>query len=150
MISQIKQYQHFVAVLDNFGSKVPVVYDDLSAHEQLYPTTSLDENSIEFQFQTDCAFFIDLRESYLPWQLTLCAHRIFIPIKFDELSPETKDFCFAKVMNTKRILMMSKKPRCLIRFSREKLKCLAYLMDICCTVNCEITFSQPRNCYTQT
>ena len=43
----------FVEVSGNPGVKVPVVNDVLSSHEQeIYPTTSLDENSIEF-----CATF---------------------------------------------------------------------------------------------
>ena len=45
------RYQSFVAVSGNPGVKVPVVDNVLSSHEQeLYPTTSLDENSIEFEF----------------------------------------------------------------------------------------------------
>ena len=45
------RYQPFVAVSGNSGVKVPVVDDVLSSHEQeIYPTTSLDENSIEYQF----------------------------------------------------------------------------------------------------
>ena len=47
-------YQPYVAVSGNLGGKVPVVDDVLSSHEQqIYPTTSLDENSIEFEFQAD-------------------------------------------------------------------------------------------------
>ena len=53
----IFRYQPFVAVSGNPGVKVPVVDDMLSSHEQeIYPTTSLDENSIEFDFQTDTTF----------------------------------------------------------------------------------------------
>ena len=47
------RYQHFVAVSGNPCVKVPVVDDVLSSHgQEIYPTTSLDENSIEFEFQT--------------------------------------------------------------------------------------------------
>ena len=50
-------YQPFVADSGNTGVKVPVVEDVLSSHEQeIYPTTSLDENSFEFEFQTDRKF----------------------------------------------------------------------------------------------
>ena len=39
------RYQSFVVVSENLGGKVPVVDDVLSSHEQeIYPTTSLDEN----------------------------------------------------------------------------------------------------------
>ena len=38
-------------VSGSVGGEVPVVDDVLSSHEQqIYPTTSLDENSIEFEF----------------------------------------------------------------------------------------------------
>ena len=48
------RYQHFVAVSGNPSVKVPVVDNVLSSHEQeIYRTTSPDENSLEFYFQTD-------------------------------------------------------------------------------------------------
>ncbi len=48
------------------GGKVAVVYDVLSFHEQeIYPTTSLDENCIEFEFQTHQNFSGDLIQTYL-------------------------------------------------------------------------------------
>ena len=53
-MSSNSRYQPFVAVSGNHGGKVPVVDDVLSSHEQeVYPTTSFDENCIEFEFQTD-------------------------------------------------------------------------------------------------
>ena len=59
-------YQPFVAVSGNLGGKVPFVHDVLSSHEQEnYPTTSLDENCIEFEFQTDRNYYIELRQSFL-------------------------------------------------------------------------------------
>ena len=66
------RYQPFVAVSGNLGGKVPVVDDVLSSHEQeIYPTTSLDENCIEFEFQTDPNYYVDLRETYLALKLKL-------------------------------------------------------------------------------
>ena len=54
-----------MAVSGNFGGKVPVVYDVLLSHEQeVYPTTSLDENCIEFDFKTDQNFYDVLRQSH--------------------------------------------------------------------------------------
>ena len=51
------RYQLFVAVSVNLVGKVPVVEDVLSSHEQeIYPTTSLDENRIDFEFQKDRNF----------------------------------------------------------------------------------------------
>ena len=55
-----------MAVSGNFGGKVPIVDDVLSSHEQeIYPTFSLDENCIEFEFQTDRNYNLDLRLSFL-------------------------------------------------------------------------------------
>ena len=48
------RYQPFVTISGNLGGKVPVVDDVLWSHEQKnYPITSLDENCIEFEVQTD-------------------------------------------------------------------------------------------------
>ena len=70
------RYQAFVAVSGNLGAKVPVVDDVLSSHEQeIYPTTSLDENCIEFDFQTDRNYYIDLRQTYLALKLKLVKGR---------------------------------------------------------------------------
>ena len=70
------RYQAFVAVSGNLGGKVPVVDDVLSSHEQeIYPTTSLDENCIEFKFQTDRNYYVDLRQTYLALKLKLVRGR---------------------------------------------------------------------------
>ena len=70
------RYQPFVAVSGNLGEKVPVVDDVLFSHEQeIYPTTSLDENCIEFEFQTDRNNYDDLRQTYLALKLKLVRGR---------------------------------------------------------------------------
>ena len=72
MSSNIR-YQPSVAVSGNLGAQVPVVDDVLSSHEQeIYPTTSLDENCIEFEFQTDRN---DSRQTYLALKLKLVRGR---------------------------------------------------------------------------
>ena len=75
------RYQSFVPVSGNLGWKVPVVDDDLSSHEQeMYPTISLDENCIEFEFQTDRNYYVDLRQTYLALKLKLvrgCGHETY-------------------------------------------------------------------------
>ena len=54
----------------NFGGKVPIVDGVLSSHEQeIYPTTSLDENCIDFEFRTDRNYYVDLRQSFLALKL---------------------------------------------------------------------------------
>ena len=70
------RYQPFVTVSGNLGGKVPVVDDVLSSHEQEnYPSTSLDENSKEFEFQMDRNYYIDLRQTYLALKLKLVRGR---------------------------------------------------------------------------
>ena len=64
------RYQPFVTVSENLGVKVPVVDDVLSSHEQeICPTTSLDENCIDFEFQTDRNYYVDLRQTLLALKL---------------------------------------------------------------------------------
>ena len=59
------RYQVFVAVPANLVGKVPIVDDVLSSHEQeIYPITSLDENGIEFEFQTYRNYYVDFRQSF--------------------------------------------------------------------------------------
>ena len=82
MTSQNFRYQHFVAVFGNRGAKVPVVDGVLSSHEQqIYPTTSPDENSIEFEFQTDRNYYVDLRQSYVALKLKLVKGRGYDKVK---------------------------------------------------------------------
>ena len=64
------RYQAFVAVSGNLGGKVPIVDDVLSSHEQeIYPTTSLGENGIEFEFQMDRNYYVDVRQYFLTLKL---------------------------------------------------------------------------------
>ena len=64
------RFQPFVAVAGNLGGKVPIVDDVLSSHEQeIYPTVSLYQNCIEFEFQTERNFYVDLRQSFLALRL---------------------------------------------------------------------------------
>ena len=64
------RYRTFVAVSGNLRGKVPVVDDVLSSHEkEIYPTTSLNENCIEFEFQWDRNYYVDLKQTYLALKL---------------------------------------------------------------------------------
>ena len=66
------RYQPLVAVSGNIGRKVRVVDDVLLSREQkIYPNTSFDEKCIEFEFQTDRNFYVDLRQTYLASKLKL-------------------------------------------------------------------------------
>ena len=86
------RYQPFVAVSGNPGVKVPVVDDLLSSHEhESYPTTSLDENSTEFDFQTDRNVYVDLRETYVALKIKLVKGRGFDTYKTTEKKKEHKE-----------------------------------------------------------
>ena len=86
------RYQPFVAVSGNLGVKIPVVDDVLSSHEQeIYPTTSLDENCKEFEFQTDRNSYVDLRQTYLALELKRFRGRGYEIYKTKEVKKELKE-----------------------------------------------------------
>ena len=86
------RYQPFVAVSGNLGGKVPVVDDVLSSHEQeIYPTTSLDENCIELDFQTDQNYYVDLRQAYLDLKLKLVKGHGYETYNNKEVKKEHKE-----------------------------------------------------------
>ena len=69
-------YQPFVAVSGNLRGKVPIVDEVLVSHEQeIYPTTSLDENCIEFELQMDRNYYVGLRQSFLALKLKVVKGR---------------------------------------------------------------------------
>ena len=64
------RYQPLVAVSGIIGGKIFVVDNVVLSHEQeIYPTTSLDENCIEFEFQTNRNYYVDFRQTYLSLKL---------------------------------------------------------------------------------
>ena len=86
------RYQPFVAVSGNVGGKVAIVDDVLSSHEQdIYPTTSLDENCIEFEFETDRNYYVDLRQSFLALKLKFVKGRGYDTYESKEKKKEHKD-----------------------------------------------------------
>ena len=86
------RYQPFVAVSGNLGGKVSIVDDVLSSHEQeIYPTTSLDENCTEFEFQTDRNYYVDLRQSLLALKLKFVKRRGYDTYESKEKKKEHKD-----------------------------------------------------------
>ena len=86
------RYQPFVAVSGNLGRKVPIVEIVLSSHEQEnFPTTSLEENCIEFEFQTDRNCYIALRQSFLALKLKFVKGRGYDTYKSKEKKKEHKD-----------------------------------------------------------
>ena len=86
------RYQPFVAVSGKFGGKVPNVDDVLTSHEQeIYPTTSLDENCIEFELQTNRNYYVDLRQSFLALKLKFVKGRGYDTYESKEEKKEHKD-----------------------------------------------------------
>ena len=89
------RYQPFVAVSGNPGVKVPVVDNVLSSHEhEIYPTLFLDEDSIEFEFQTDRNAYVDLRQTYLALKIKLVKRHGFDSYKTTEKEKEHKEDAF--------------------------------------------------------
>ena len=92
MSSNNFRYQPFVAVSGNLGGKVTIVDDGLSSHEQeIYLTTSLDENCIEFELQTDRNDYVDLRQSFLALKLKFVKGRGYDTYESKEKKKEHKD-----------------------------------------------------------
>ena len=86
------RYQPSLTVSGNLGGKVPVVNDVLSSHKQeIYPTTSLDENCIVFEFQTDRNCYIDLTQSFLALEIKFVKGCGFDTYESEEKKKEHKD-----------------------------------------------------------
>ena len=81
-----------MAVSGNLGGKVPIVDDVLPSHEQKnYPTTSLDENCIEIEFQTDRKYYANLRQTYLALKPKLVRGRGYETYNTKEVKKEHKE-----------------------------------------------------------
>ena len=81
--------------------KVPVVDDVLLSHEQeIYPTTSLYENCIEFEFQTDWNYYFDLRQTYLDLKLIIGGGRGYKTNSTKEVKKEHKEEAEAEAEET--------------------------------------------------
>ena len=90
-MSSIFRHQTFVTVSGDHGGKIPVADNVLSSHEQeIYPSTPLDENCIEFDFQTDRIYYVDLRQTYLALKLKLFRSRGNETYNTEEVKKEHK------------------------------------------------------------
>ena len=64
----------------------------MSSHEQeIYPTTSLDKNCIEFESQMDRIYYVDLRQKYLALKLKLVRGRAYETYNSKEVKNEHKE-----------------------------------------------------------
>ena len=59
--------------------------------QEIYPTTSLHENCIEFEFQTDRNYYVDLRQSFLALKLKFVKGRGYDTCESKEKKKEHKD-----------------------------------------------------------
>ena len=78
--------QTFVTVSGNLGGKVPVVNDVLSSNEQeIYPTNSFEEDYLEFEFQRDRNYYVNLRQTNLALKLNFVKARGYETYKTKEV-----------------------------------------------------------------
>ena len=81
-----------MAVSGNLGGKVPIVDNVLcSPEKEFHPTTSLDENCIEFDFQTDRNCYVDMRQSFWEFKLKFVKGRGYNTYEKKEKKKEHKD-----------------------------------------------------------
>ena len=72
------RYGHFKNSCLEIFDKIPVLEPIESSHVQkVYPSTSLDENNIEFEFETDRSIYIDMRDIRLQIKFGLQKGRLF-------------------------------------------------------------------------
>ena len=84
--------QPFVEISVNLGGKVTVVDDVLSFHEQeISPNTSLNENCILFEFQTDRNYYVDFRQTCLALKPNLVRGRGYETYNSKEVKKEHKE-----------------------------------------------------------
>ena len=62
----------------------------LLTNNKIYPTRSLHENSVEFEFQTDRNVYVDMRQTYLALKIKLDKGRGFVSYRTTERKKEHK------------------------------------------------------------
>ena len=81
-----------MAVSGILGGKVSVLNIVLSPHgQEIYPTTSLDENCIEFEIQTDRNYYVNLRQTYLSEKVKFVKGRGYETYNTKEVLKEHKE-----------------------------------------------------------
>ena len=72
------RYGHFTNSCLEIFDKIPVLEPIESSHvQEVYPSTSLDESSIEFEFETDRSIYLDMRDVHLQIKVGLQKGRLF-------------------------------------------------------------------------
>ena len=71
--------------------KVPVLETIISSYiQEVFPSTSLDESSIEFEFETDRNLYLDMRDTHLSLKLQLFKGRLFEAFKKEKAEHKAK------------------------------------------------------------
>ena len=90
------QSSHFrYGAFTNFSlqifDKVPVLETIMSSYTQeVFPSTSLDESSIEFEFETDRNLYLYMRDTHLSLKLQLFKGRLFDAFKKEKAEHKAK------------------------------------------------------------
>ena len=72
------RYGHFTNSCLKVFDKIPVLERIESSHvQEVYPSTTLDESSIEFEFETDRSIYLDMRDIHLQIKVGLQKGRLF-------------------------------------------------------------------------
>ena len=70
---------------------VPVLKTMISSYSQdFFPATSLDESSIEFQYETDLNLYLNMRDTHLSLELQLSMERVFGAFKIEKAEHKEK------------------------------------------------------------
>ena len=71
-----------MVTLQNLCDKIPVLEPIESSHvQEVYPSTSLDESSIESEFQTSRSTYLDMRDIHLQIKVCLQKGKLFDDFK---------------------------------------------------------------------
>ena len=72
------RYGHFTNSCLEIFDKIPVLEPIESSHvQEVYPSTSLDESSFEFEFETDRSIYLDMRDIHRQIKVGLQKGRLF-------------------------------------------------------------------------
>ena len=92
----VNQTSHFwYGAFTNFSldifDKVPVLETIISSYiQEVFPSTSLDESSIEFEFETDRNLYLDMRDTHFSLKLQLFKGRLFEAFKKEKAEHKAK------------------------------------------------------------
>ena len=89
--SSLCQYGAFTNFSLEIFDKVPVLETIMSSYAQeVFPSTSLDESSFEFEFEKDRNLYLYMRDSHLSFKLQLFNERLFDAFKREKVEHKAK------------------------------------------------------------